>query len=102
MNTNDDQAYLAFLEAYPGYALTSRLDELRARDYERLDRLGHVYLDYTGGGLYSESQVRRHHDLLLNGVLGNPHSGNPTSRAASELVDEARAAVLRFFNADPR
>ena len=34
------------------------LDDLRATDYERLDRLGHVYLDYTGGGLYAMSQIR--------------------------------------------
>jgi molybdenum cofactor sulfurtransferase len=32
-------------------------------------------------------------------VFGNPHSANPTSAAATELVDRARAAVLRFFNA---
>ena len=32
-------------------------------------------------------------------MLGNPHSVNPTSAAASELVEQARAAVLRYFNA---
>jgi molybdenum cofactor sulfurtransferase len=95
-------AFSAFLEAFPAYSTTSRLDALRASDYERLDRLGHVYLDYTGGGLYGASQVRRHQELLLNSVLGNPHSANPTSSEASRLVGEARAAVLRFFNADPR
>jgi selenocysteine lyase/cysteine desulfurase len=78
------------------------VDELRATDYERLDRLGHVYLDYTGGGLYGASQIRRHHELLLGSVLGNPHSNNPTSSEASRLVEEARAAVLGYFNADPR
>jgi selenocysteine lyase/cysteine desulfurase len=102
MNDGFDGAYRAFLETHPGYAPTSRLDELRARDYERLDRLGHVYLDYTGGGLYSLDQIRRHHELLREGVYGNPHSDNPTSIASSALVDEARAAVLRFFNADSR
>ena len=101
MNNELDAAYRAFLEAYPAYSSTSRLDELRARDYERLDRLGHVYLDYTGGGLYSLDQVRRHHELLRDGVYGNPHSDNPTSLAASSLVDDARAAVMSFFNADP-
>ena len=33
--------------------------------------------------------------------LGNPHSHNPTSLASTELVEEARDAVLAFFNADP-
>ena len=38
-------------------------------------------------------------DLLLGGVLGNPHSENPTSRHATELVERARRHVLSFFNA---
>ena len=93
-------AYRAFLDAHPSYAGTGRLDELRATDYERLDRLGQVYLDYTGGGLYAMSQVRAHHDRLRDGVFGNPHSNNPTSLAASALVEDARSAVLAFLNAD--
>jgi molybdenum cofactor sulfurtransferase len=95
------RAYEAFLGAYPGYAAPSALDELRATEYGRLDRLGHVYLDYTGGGLYADSQVRRHHELLADAVFGNPHSRNPTSLAATSLVDEAREEVRRFFNASP-
>jgi molybdenum cofactor sulfurtransferase len=75
--------------------------ELRAREFSRLDQTGHVYLDYTGAGLYAESQVRAHADFLCAGVFGNPHSRNPTSRAATELVEAARSRVLDFFNADP-
>ena len=75
--------------------------ELRRREFSRLDELGHVYLDYTGAGLYAESQVRAHADYLCHSLLGNPHSRNPTSRAATEKVEEAREKVLRFFNADP-
>jgi molybdenum cofactor sulfurtransferase len=89
-----------FLQRYPAYCETASVDALRALDYERLDRLGHTYLDYTGGGLYAESQLQRHHALLRDRVLGNPHSHNPASAASSELVAEARAAVRRFFNAD--
>jgi selenocysteine lyase/cysteine desulfurase len=76
-------AEAAFRQAYPESASTRRLDELRATEYARLDRTGHVYLDYTGGGLYAESQVRAHLDLLLRGVFGNPHSTNPTSLATT-------------------
>ena len=74
---------------------------LRAREYARLDAQDHVYLDYTGGGLYAESQLRQHQDLLRAGVFGNPHSGSPTSRAATRLADAARRAVLAFLNASP-
>ena len=78
------------------------LDELRATEYGRLDARGDVYLDYTGGSLYAESQVEEHLRLLRDGVFGNPHSANPTSSAATALVERARAAVLRYFNARPR
>ncbi len=73
--------------------------ELRNREYHRLDEQGHVYLDYTGGGLYSKSQIERHHSLLSKYVFGNPHSTNPTSQLATKLVDEARQAVIDFFQA---
>jgi molybdenum cofactor sulfurtransferase len=94
-----ERARADFLRRYPGYAATSAVDDLRARDYARLDRLGHTYLDYTGGGIYAESQVRWHYELLRDHVLGNPHSGNPTSLASTALVQAARASVRRFFNA---
>jgi len=38
-----------FRRDYPAYGATDLLDRLRAEDYERIDRLGHAYLDYTGG-----------------------------------------------------
>jgi molybdenum cofactor sulfurtransferase len=93
-------AYEAFLETYPEYAQTSRLDELRASEYRRLDAQQHVYLDYTGGSLYAESQLRDHAALLSERVLGNPHSANPTSASMTELVEQTRRALLRWFNAD--
>ena len=88
-------AYADFVRRFPAYAATTAVDELRAADYARLDRLGHTYLDYTGGGLYAESQVRRHQELLAARVLGNPHSLSPTSLASSGLAKEARDAVRR-------
>jgi selenocysteine lyase/cysteine desulfurase len=91
----------AFLAAYPAYGSTSAIDELRKEEFARLDADRHVYLDYTGGGLYAESQVRRHAELLLSGVFGNPHSSNPTSSKADELVHECRYHVLEFFSASP-
>jgi molybdenum cofactor sulfurtransferase len=98
MATDD---YAAFLSAYPGYSGTEAIDELRARDYARLATGGHVYLDYTGAGLYADSQVAAHMELLRSGVFGNPHSTNPSSKAATALVEGARERVLRFFRADP-
>lgn len=90
-----------FLEENPGWTRTSALDEFRRVDYARLDEQDHVYLDYTGGGLYGESQVVEHATFMAENVFGNPHSGNPASLKMTEYVEEARAAVLEFFNASP-
>jgi selenocysteine lyase/cysteine desulfurase len=96
-----DAAFQAFQRDYPAYASTGRLDRLRATEYARLDQQGHVYLDYTGGGLYAESQLRDHMALLSRQVFGNPHSKNLTSLAMTELVEHAREYVLQYFNASP-
>ncbi|HEX9838916.1 MAG TPA: aminotransferase class V-fold PLP-dependent enzyme [Anaerolineales bacterium] len=101
MMTQTDPDFVAFLRAYPTYPTTHMLDDLRATEYARLDIGGHIYLDYTGGGLYAESQLHRHNRLLAEHVFGNPHSSNPTSQAATQLVEHAREYVLKFFNADP-
>jgi len=98
---SNENAFAKFVEAYPAYKATEKLDALRASDYERLDRHGQVYLDYTGGGLYASTQIARHQEILANNVFGNPHSTNSTSMAATELVENARAYVLEFFKADP-
>ncbi len=88
-----------FVGRRPEYAGTAALDGLRAAEYARLDRAGHTYLDYTGGGQYAECQLARHHALLSERVLGNPHSHNPSSAASTRLVQDARDAVRDLFNA---
>ncbi len=93
--------YTDFLQKYPAYASTSGIDKLRADDYGRIDRAHHIYLDYTGGGIYAESQVKKHQQILLENTFGNPHSSNPTSIYATHYVESARAYVLKYFNADP-
>jgi molybdenum cofactor sulfurtransferase len=90
------EAEATFTEASPCF---DGLDELRATEYGRLDATGTVYLDYTGGSLHAESQLDEHMRMLRDGVFGNPHSANPTSSAATAMVERARAAVLRHFNA---
>jgi len=103
MQKNDtfETSFEQFLSDYPSYLQTSLLDELRKTEYSRLDEQGHVYLDYTGGGLYATSQLQKHIELLGHNVYGNPHSSNPTSLAMTHLVEQARRAALDFFNASP-
>ena len=72
---------------------------LRKKEYSRLDKLGHVYLDFTGGNIYPQSLVDSHHRFLRGSVYGNPHSSNPASHLSEKFVGEARQRVLDFFNA---
>ena len=92
-----EEAYKGFLARYPAYAGTAALDQLRASEYRRLDDGKQVYLDYTGGSLYAQSQVEQHMELLRTSVLGNPHSTNPTSTAMTEHIERTRRAVLEYF-----
>lgn len=97
---NLDGAFAEFWKTCPAFQ-KSEFDELRSGEYARLDALDQVYLDYTGSGLYAESQIQQHVDLLKKGVFGNPHSNNPTSLAMTHLVEQARNCVLEYFNASP-
>src|SRR5689334_21792726 len=96
--TDEKDEYDCFIEKYPAYTATAAIDDLRSKEYARLDEQGQVYLDYTGGGLYAASQIQKHMELLAQGVFGNPHSSNPTSRAATQLDERARAYILHYFN----
>ena len=87
------------MAAWPAYESTRRLDVLRAKEYSRLDKLGHIYLDYTGAGLNASCQVREHLELLESHVFGNPHSQNPTSSEITTLVERCRRKVLEYFHA---
>ena len=77
------------------------LTQLRAGEYSYLDRDGQVYLDYTGAGLASRSQLQAHRDRVAGGLYGNPHSESPASAASSRLIDDTRRSVLSFLHASP-
>jgi selenocysteine lyase/cysteine desulfurase len=96
-----EAAFETFRHTYPAYSTTHKLDYLRTTEYARLDRQGQIYLDYTGGGLYAEWQLRQHLEWLANGVYGNPHSKNLTSMTMTALVEQTREYVLKYFKASP-
>jgi selenocysteine lyase/cysteine desulfurase len=95
------KSYSAFIKKYPGYESTSKIDRLRNSQYPLLEKESHVYLDYTGAGLFATSQLHAHQKLLSESLFGNPHSWNPTSIHSTELVEKARASILKFLNASP-
>jgi selenocysteine lyase/cysteine desulfurase len=75
-------------------------DELRDREFSRLDAQHHAYLDYGGSALYGDSQLHAHHEILRGGIFGNPHSDSAPSRASTEVMDNARRRLLRFLDVD--
>ncbi|KAL2751886.1 hypothetical protein ACRALDRAFT_2115034 [Sodiomyces alcalophilus JCM 7366] len=89
------------LDSYPEYKGTDVLDTIRATEYSYLDQNKQVYLDYTGAGLAARSQYQAHENRLANAAFGNPHSVNPTSEAATSLVERTRVRVLEHLNASP-
>ena len=100
-NREESDAKSQFLQRYPDYLTTPSAEDLRATEYQRLDALGHIYLDYTGGGIHADSQVTALSNLLISNVFGNPHSINPTSQAITGVIDRTRQRILEFFNAPP-
>lgn len=98
MNVIQGVDYECFLKKHPEYVGTSSLDELRKRDFTRVEEKGHAYLDFVGGNLYPASLIHEHQRFLLADVYGNPHSENPTSKLATECNEQARAYVKEYFN----
>src|SRR6516164_10173978 len=87
--TRLSEAEADFTCRYPGFDPDGALAELRRTEYARFDEGGHIYLDYTGGGLHAASQIDAHAELMRARVLGNPHSNSPASSASTELVERA-------------
>ena len=79
---------------------TASFDELRRREFSRLDAENYVYLDYAGSALYGESQVRSQHEVLRAGLFGNPHAASAASRASIEIIEGARHLVLDWLGVD--
>ena len=95
-------AEAAFRRAHPRYDETTVLDELRRTDFARLDAGGHVYLDYTGAGLYAESQLREHIELLRAERLRQPALAQPDLGGDDRARRAARARrCSTFFRASP-
>ena len=79
----------AFRAQNPSYDGRSELEQLRAQEYGRLDAAGHVYLDWAGAGICSESQRQHHRDSVRHPLPAGP------------VFERTCARVLAHFNAAP-
>ncbi|QRW12670.1 aminotransferase class-V protein [Ceratobasidium sp. AG-Ba] len=100
INPHHQLEYDTFLHAYPQFSETAAIDEFRNKEFTRLSKNA-VYLDYMGGSQHPESLVKAYTDTLQNNVFGNTHSESTSSQLSERYSQEARQAVLAFFDADP-
>jgi selenocysteine lyase/cysteine desulfurase len=77
----------------------SLFDDLRDREFARLDADNQAYLDFTGSALYADTQITRHAERLRRSVLGNPHSENGPSLVSTAIINETKSNLLRFLDA---
>ena len=73
---------------------TADFESLREEEFAYLDEQGHRYFDYTGSGLAQSSQLDACFGILRGSTLGNPHSRNPTSTPATDLIAYRAGAAL--------
>jgi len=76
-------------------------DDLREKEFARLDADNQAYLDFTGTALYAERQITGHAERLRQSVFGNPHSENGPSLMSTAIINDAKARLLRFLDASP-
>eukprot|EP00201_Polytomella_parva_P019889 CAMPEP_0175045484 /NCGR_PEP_ID=MMETSP0052_2-20121109/4452_1 /TAXON_ID=51329 ORGANISM="Polytomella parva, Strain SAG 63-3" /NCGR_SAMPLE_ID=MMETSP0052_2 /ASSEMBLY_ACC=CAM_ASM_000194 /LENGTH=457 /DNA_ID=CAMNT_0016309027 /DNA_START=682 /DNA_END=2052 /DNA_ORIENTATION=- len=94
---------LAFLKQYHAdYGYNGRIDELYPREVGCRMQPNEHYVDYTGSSVYCQSQIDAVFQEFRQHMFGNPHSENPSSSLTSELVEDVRDRIMKFFNADPR
>ena len=75
-------------------------DKFRREQFPRLCD-GTVYADWAGAALPPRMLIEGYCKSLGGELLGNPHSAHSPSVRAMDLIEQARSAVLGFFNADP-
>ncbi|WPH01114.1 Hypothetical protein R9X50_00394900 [Acrodontium crateriforme] len=75
------------------------IESLRKDEYPMLEN--GIYLDHAGTTLYSKTLMDNFHAEMMASLMGNPHSSSPASQKSTQLVENIRAELLQFFNADP-
>ncbi|XP_050540109.1 molybdenum cofactor sulfurase isoform X3 [Daktulosphaira vitifoliae] len=65
-------------------------------EFKRLK--GVYYLDNAGSALYTDSQINKITDDLIDNLYGNPHSSGRPSNICDELIENIRHKILKHFN----
>jgi molybdenum cofactor sulfurtransferase len=75
------------------------IEHMRKTEYPMLK--DQLYLDHAGTTIYSKTLMDRFHAAMMSNLLGNPHSGSPSSQQSTHMVDSVRTDLLKWFNAGP-
>eukprot|EP01114_Cavostelium_apophysatum_P021663 TRINITY_DN7625_c0_g1_i3.p1 TRINITY_DN7625_c0_g1~~TRINITY_DN7625_c0_g1_i3.p1 ORF type:complete len:869 (+),score=141.41 TRINITY_DN7625_c0_g1_i3:95-2701(+) len=76
---------------------------LKGRSSEEQDELEGeptLYFDHIGSALHSEVQLREATEHLNRVLYGNPHSLSMSGVRSTQVINEARNAILDFFGTD--
>lgn len=83
------------------------MENLKASEEERTLRekeFSHIkdicYLDYTGAGIYSQTQIHCVSEMLKNSLLSHPHGSSVLSDLCVAQVDQIRMRILQHFDTD--
>ena len=86
----------AFLEEFgDDYGYNHPIESIRETDVKGMN----VYLDYTGSGLYRESQLTKCANLLASDLFGNAHSRSQSSMNTESEVGAMLLAVTNRWKA---
>ncbi|XP_017305050.1 molybdenum cofactor sulfurase 3 [Diaphorina citri] len=58
------------------------------------------YLDYTGAGVYSQSQMNQTIEQLKENIFSHPHGNSVLSDFCVSEIDQMRTKILQYFNTD--
>lgn len=94
----DKQHFLRENEDLYGY--DGAIDNIVEQNLKRFK--GSVYLDYTGAGVYQDSQIDRVATELKSTGFGNSHSRSPTASNTDNRIEQLRKYVFRFFSVPSR
>ncbi|KAK2961348.1 Molybdenum cofactor sulfurase [Blattamonas nauphoetae] len=82
------------------YGYNGRIDHIAATQLPHMK--DQTYADYAGSGVYQKRQIEAVMKNLESNLYGNAHSINPSAKNSDHTIQEARNAVLKWFNADPK
>ncbi|MBQ7568267.1 aminotransferase class V-fold PLP-dependent enzyme [bacterium] len=95
---NIAEEFKSFVEAYPSYRETWPIDDMRSREFARLDESGETYLDFEKAAPYGRSQLRCFTRSLARTVMCPPNYSS--SDSFHKKIEHCKRRFLRFFGAD--